>query len=251
MVGLDNHKTNSRQSRWICECDCGNTVVVTHNNLINGGTNSCGCLQKELAKERYVLDLTGMRFGKLFVLGRSKDSYISPSGERRVCWDCICDCGRKISVRSTNLVNGHSTHCGCSPVHSKGEKRIHEYLTSKGVLYDTEYTFPDLKNPNGRKVRFDFALLDPDGKLLSLVEYQGRQHFSEIESGKFGRLQRDVTDKLKKDYCVSNNIKLFEITYLENVDNRLDEILQTSYYANAVPSLENEEGVTTISQEST
>ena len=36
---------------WLCDCDCGNTAVILNYNLLNGHTLSCGCLQKERAKE--------------------------------------------------------------------------------------------------------------------------------------------------------------------------------------------------------
>lgn len=35
------------QVTWLCKCDCGNTVVVTANNLRNGHVRSCGCLSKD------------------------------------------------------------------------------------------------------------------------------------------------------------------------------------------------------------
>ena len=38
--------------RWLCQCDCGNTIVTRSGNLSNGCTRSCGCLQKELTAKR-------------------------------------------------------------------------------------------------------------------------------------------------------------------------------------------------------
>lgn len=32
---------------WLCKCDCGNFTKVASNDLLKGGTKSCGCLQKE------------------------------------------------------------------------------------------------------------------------------------------------------------------------------------------------------------
>lgn len=31
-----------RQSEWLCQCDCGNTTIVTLSHLLYGGTISCG-----------------------------------------------------------------------------------------------------------------------------------------------------------------------------------------------------------------
>ena len=36
---------------WLCKCDCGNDAVILNYNLLNGHTLSCGCLQRERAKE--------------------------------------------------------------------------------------------------------------------------------------------------------------------------------------------------------
>lgn len=37
--------------QWICECECGNEVVVISNKLRSGHTRSCGCLQKEVVRK--------------------------------------------------------------------------------------------------------------------------------------------------------------------------------------------------------
>lgn len=39
--------------RYECLCDCGVTTVVNRNNLRQGVTRSCGCLQRELAAELF------------------------------------------------------------------------------------------------------------------------------------------------------------------------------------------------------
>ena len=36
---------------WLCKCDCGNERVVRGEHLKNGSIKSCGCLQKEIARE--------------------------------------------------------------------------------------------------------------------------------------------------------------------------------------------------------
>lgn len=43
----ENMKGNSRNSWWVCQCDCGNVVTVRDCKLITGYTKSCGCLKEE------------------------------------------------------------------------------------------------------------------------------------------------------------------------------------------------------------
>ena len=52
-AGADKHK----QKIWLCECDCGNTTIVTGYALRKGHTRSCGCLIRPgySAKGRYTV----------------------------------------------------------------------------------------------------------------------------------------------------------------------------------------------------
>lgn len=52
-------------------------------------------------------NLTGQRFGRLLVLGRSTKQGV------RISWDCRCDCGNAAIIQGANLVNGVSRSCGC------------------------------------------------------------------------------------------------------------------------------------------
>jgi hypothetical protein len=56
-----------------------------------------------------LLDLTGVRFGKLVVFKKSTKKL-----GRDVAWDCQCDCGNVKSIRGGTLRNGASQSCGCS-----------------------------------------------------------------------------------------------------------------------------------------
>ncbi len=56
---------------------------------------------------RAVVDLAGMVFGRLTVAGKS------PKTSRNVSWECMCDCGRAVTVRGDVLRSGQSKSCGC------------------------------------------------------------------------------------------------------------------------------------------
>ena len=53
--------------------------------------------------------MTGKRFGRLTVL-----SFDHVSSHRERYWKCLCDCGNEVVVRTSHLITGHSTSCGCS-----------------------------------------------------------------------------------------------------------------------------------------
>ncbi len=40
-----NHKNG--RIRWLCQCKCGNSIIVVGHNLVNEDTKSCGCLKLE------------------------------------------------------------------------------------------------------------------------------------------------------------------------------------------------------------
>ena len=44
-------KNKNRNYYWKCQCECGNIIVVQYGNIKKGTTKSCGCLQKEKARE--------------------------------------------------------------------------------------------------------------------------------------------------------------------------------------------------------
>ena len=59
-------------------------------------------------------DLTGQRInGTLFTVIRQTEDYISPKGEHKAQWLCLCDCGNKCVVIGSEAKRLHTTSCGC------------------------------------------------------------------------------------------------------------------------------------------
>ena len=276
--------TKDGRAQWLCECQCGNKIVVFGKNLRSGNTKSCGCLKKEKPAAR--VDLTGKRFGKLLVIGEPQ------KGTRGTIWKCLCDCGNICYKVSADMVHGNTTSCGChkAELHStmndlSGQRfgalialsttevandgqRIWEcqcdcgaitkvragalragkttscgWQTSKGNLkirhilekanrnFQQEYSFDNLyRTTSQHPLRFDFAIFENE-QLLGLIEYNGRQHYEPIAF--FGGVDNFVVqqenDDRKRKYCIDNNIKLFIIKYDENIEERMEEILNELY----------------------
>ena len=65
-------------------------------------------------------DLTGERYGRLVVEGRTK----RPEGLKTTdtYWLCRCDCGKKTVVHRTNLTYGKTVSCGCYMADKRADK---------------------------------------------------------------------------------------------------------------------------------
>jgi len=36
---------------YLCQCDCGNIVMIRRNQILNNGSCSCGCVRRKLSKK--------------------------------------------------------------------------------------------------------------------------------------------------------------------------------------------------------
>lgn len=122
---------------WLCNCDCGTKgVIASSSDLKNGDKSSCGCVRRQITAEK---DLTGQKFGRLTVIGKSERR--SANGD--VYYICDCDCGTKgIEVVRSSLVAKDSHRqisCGCwvkeghsvTNRHNDREEAIVTYLYGK------------------------------------------------------------------------------------------------------------------------
>lgn len=114
---------------------------------------------------------------------------------------------------------------------SNGEIKIEEILQQAGLVFEEEYSFPDLVSSSGRPLRFDFAVFDDEHELQFLIEYQGIQHYEPRSKfgGYTGLRKQQYNDMKKKEYCKKHNIILLEIPYiLEGIIN-YDYIMNLYY----------------------
>ena len=219
--------SNNKEGRamWKCRCECGNEIIALGKHLRSGNTKSCGCLQRERTAQsnmNRVGSLVGQRFGKLQVI--SESGFIThPNGKRSRIYKCLCDCGNYCEIQHQYLAYGDTTSCGC--IRSKQEFIAKNYLKQNNYNFKTEYTFNDLLDIN--ELRFDFAIFNQGNKLLCLIEIQGEQHTNRNN----GYYSEDIVrhDKMKYNYCFERKIPLYYITYKENTEEKLKEILNELY----------------------
>ena len=231
--------SGNKETMWNCICDCGKECVKSGQYLKKSPCPSCGCWKNELTHDRHFMDLTGEIINNLRVVEYLGVTKTKQSQYSEFLCECLL-CNRYCVKKTGELLSGNAKSCGCLN-QSKGERITKGYLNKLNISFIQEYTFNDLKSENNYPLFFDFALFNKNNELKCLIEYQGLQHYVDTD---FGRYQREVTDKQKKEYCFAHNIPLCEIKYCDDINKKVEEIIAT--YVNSVPSSSNGEGVTTI-----
>lgn len=103
----------------------------------------------------------------------------------------------------------------CYKKYSKGEQLVAQFLDNNNYYYVRQKRFDDLS-----RYSFDFCVRLNNQEVL--LEVQGQQHYKEVEV--FDDFEKQIErDKIKKEYCLVNNIPLIEIPYweLKNVEKFL------------------------------
>lgn len=90
-----------------CACDCGTTGVIRRSSLLDGTSQSCGCLKCDFAAAQTV-DETGRMFGRLTVFERH-----GTDADEKATWRCVCVCGNEIVTSGHHLRCGNTRSCGC------------------------------------------------------------------------------------------------------------------------------------------
>ena len=209
------------RARYRCLCDCGNITEVLGAHLRGGNTKSCGCLRYEFGTQNKK-DETGNKYGLLTVL----EEHPERTNSRQIQWKCKCECGNIVIDQGNHLRSGHTTSCGC--IKSKGERYIADFLKAHNIGFSSQQTFQDLLSPEGFNLFFDFAICDEHRKITHFIEYDGEQHFKEVEGWNIQPLSyRQQCDRIKNEFAKKYNIPLLRIPYtlFNDIDTLLIEFL--------------------------
>lgn len=203
-----------KHKRWNCLCPvCGKEYIVASQHLRDKKEPVKMCF--DCAVHQYI-DLVGQKFGKLTVL-----EFDGKSKWNRIRFKCQCDCGVIVSVQSNHLISGRIKSCGC--LLSSGEEEISNILDLYGIAYEKQKSFDDCRDVH--PLRFDFYI----PAINTIIEYQGVQHFKPVEY--FGGEEQFLIgvehDRIKEEYCMSHGINIFYINYYDNIQDKLNELLQS------------------------
>lgn len=142
---------------------------------------------------------------------------------------CACNkCGETYITSYQLLKSGKCILCPkCAKSESHGETKIRLYLKGKSIEFNQQKRFNDCRT----KVPLPFDFYIPS--MNTIIEYDGEGHFYKVDfKGHDGERTFNRTkenDKIKNDYCKSNNIKLIRIPYwdYDDIEKILNEKLFT------------------------
>jgi very-short-patch-repair endonuclease len=131
----------------------------------------------------------------------------------------ICPKHGEFKQRPFDHLNG----CGCPKCsESIGERKIRNFLEINNFNYVREKSFKECRNLI--RLSFDFYL--PEYNIL--IEYDGIQHFEPIDyfGGMKSFILQQKRDRIKTEFAKANDMKLIRIAYNENVEEKLNEMLE-------------------------
>lgn len=201
-----------KHKRWYCTCPiCGEIFIVSSHHLRDKNKPISMC--SNCSKKQFN-DLSGKQFGRLTVLSRDWNSQT-----KRIRYLCKCECGSIISVQENHLSEGKIQSCGC--LTSSGEEHIAIFLSNCNIEFEKQKTFNGCKNK--KLLPFDFYI----PSINMVIEYQGIQHFEPVEffGGEIALQDLKKRDKIKREYCRLHGINYATISYNEDIDAALINIL--------------------------
>ena len=155
-------KDKNGRNRYLCQCDCGNKVLVYKDRLISGRQKSCGCLRVDPVKKYNYL--IGQKINKWTILEIKND--------KRNCYAvCMCECGTIKEVNIYNLINNKTKDCGCGRRKMLTETKTKNLIGMRFGKLVAEELLPDSNKFNRRQYRCKCdcgnEIIVPSGSLLN------------------------------------------------------------------------------------
>lgn len=168
---------------WECLCDCGQRIEVPERLLQCGIVTSCGC------RKGRAINLTGRRFGKLYVIepleARGKGGSVQ--------WLCRCDCGNDVIVNANMLMRGRTQSCGCYGHEMRGSGR--SFVAGTCIEIISSSKTPKNNTSGCKEISWN------QGAWIAYINYAGKHY----HLGRYQRYQDAV--------AVRKNVEILRLKY--------------------------------------
>ena len=196
----------------------GLQTMLPHHHLQGYGCGKCGKEQINKSNGRQLSTESFIEKIKEFNLNLSFEKTIYKS--KRSSLIVTCPIHGDYETKAEILLKG----CGCPKCKSsKGESKIREVLDIFNIKYLEQASFKECRADNNRRLLFDFYI----PSINTCIEFDGKQHFEPVEywGGQEGLERRKRSDEIKNKFCTDNNINLIRISYNEDIEERLKNIV--------------------------
>ena len=119
------------RTRWFCDCDCGNNIIVLGDYLQRSKNPSCGCEARKNRIEKNRTNNIGEKYGRLAIIDIIWDEHPAKAV-------CKCDCGNDYIGTKADIIAGHTRSCGClqsESVSAANTKDWIGYVAKSGVKF--------------------------------------------------------------------------------------------------------------------
>ena len=197
-------KRRGRARLWVCRCDCGRLCEKPTGELNSGCATSCGCSWRQMAVRR------GQRFGRLTALEPTEQR-----SSRSVVWECLCDCGRTVRIRATQLTSGRTVSCGCfkrEVDREKDFKNILTYADGTCIEFAEHISRPRATTSPETGVR---GVVLKDGKYQAQIYFRKKRYYL----GRYSRLEDAVEARRRAEARVAEYAEAYRLgNFAETVD---------------------------------
>lgn len=207
---------NTTYIEYICPKHGKHTMRIS-NFIIGKGCPDC---QHEEASERFRADKEHVIASVAACGGElmNPDDYVNNT-TKNLKIRCP-GCGTIFVTSLRNFVQHGGQLCSnCRKSESLGEAKIRVYLEEHNIDFLQQHWFADCRDVN--PLPFDFYISD----INTIIEFDGRQHFSETNYFSYGLEKTMYHDSIKNKYCEDKGIHLIRIPYtkINNIEQILDK----------------------------
>ena len=155
-------------------------------------------------------DLTGQKFGRLTVLERAENK------GKKVCWLCLCDCGRTHITVGTRLTSGLCKSCGCLHNNTSKSYEVDDLPNEEWIIIKNNSNYEVSNMGRVRNSITKYILKDHDAKGYRHIGFKIKSKI------KWYQVHRLVLENFKP--C--DNMENLEVNHLDEnkSNNKLDNL---------------------------
>lgn len=207
---------------------CGKSFIQKANNHLNG--QGCPYCKSKISSKRQMKAPANFLAEVKAIFGDKYDYTAAEYKGAKTKIKIFCNKCQRFFYKTPDkhlYARQGCPYCGKNSSH--GENEVAEWLIQNNIHFIQQKRFADCKDI--RSLPFDFYL--PDYNIC--IEYQGRQHYFKENRSKFHKTISDWLytkkhDRIKKEYCLKNNIAFIEICFNKSTNQQLETILLPLLY---------------------